>query len=166
MRHGKAPRALPKSLALQIMDEIQKQELFSRVEEQKKTQHIHTPYTETTGRQPDFEVCYELDPDPELGTIKPMQGMRTDFLYKGDRPNIEGIHMIWPEILNSEGKIITDKQEKIPDKGNALMWILAHESRVGTHRKRLNVGTKGYWVVGSKKNRKSNGNKNTWAVLK
>ncbi len=133
------------------MDDKQLKELFARVEEQKKTQHIHTPYTEASGKQPDFEVKYELIHDPELDKMKPTQGIRTDFLYEGDNPAIEGIHMIWPEVLNSEGEVITEKSNKIPEKGNALMWILMHESRLKIHRKRLKIGTEGYWVVGSKK---------------
>ncbi|MBE9527158.1 MAG: hypothetical protein IME94_09320 [Proteobacteria bacterium] len=133
------------------MDEKQKKELFDRVKEQEKTAHIHVPQQEATGNLPDFEVSYELDPDPELEEVIPCQGMRTDFLYDGDDPKVDGIHMIWPEFLDSDGDVITNKNEEISKKGKALMWILIPESRDKVHRHRIKEGEKGYWVFGSKK---------------
>ena len=132
------------------MDEEQKKELFARAKEQEKTRHIHIPYEEARGRLPDFEVEYELDPDPELEMVIPYQGMRTDFLYEDDDPKLEGINMIWPELLNEAGEIIKNKKEPIKVKGRATMWICFDESRP-KHQEKLKVGTKGYWVIGSKK---------------
>ncbi|MDP5192147.1 hypothetical protein, partial [Rheinheimera baltica] len=60
----------------------------------------HTPYEERTKRQPDFIVEYEINLAEEIKSAKPGQGMRVDFLYDGDDPQIEGVHMIWPEILD------------------------------------------------------------------
>ncbi|OUS03263.1 hypothetical protein A9Q81_07710 [Gammaproteobacteria bacterium 42_54_T18] len=111
---------------------------------------MHNPYSEHFGRLPDFEVEYEFSVDPELKDVVPCQGMRTDFLYDGDDPQIEGINMIWPELLDGNGDVILDKRILPASKGTATMWIGMHESRVSIHRNRIQLGTKGYWVFGSK----------------
>lgn len=132
------------------MDKKEIQELMKRVKRHEKTMKVHIPYAESTGRKADFEVEYVFDFDTELGDVKPSQGMRCDFLYEGDDAKIDGIHMILPELLDREGDIITDKAI-IPDKsGKATMWILSSEGRKDIHKKRLKVGVKGRWVVGSK----------------
>ena len=77
--------------------------------------------------------------------------MRSDFLYEGDDPQIDGIHMIWPEFLDKESKVILDKNCKPEAEGLALMWIASNESRQKFHIHRIEVGVKGYWVVGSNK---------------
>lgn len=133
------------------MEKHEIEDLLKRAKDLEKSQHIHKPYAESTGMLPDFEVEYELDIDPELSSVKPCQGMRCDFLYEGDDPATNGIHMIWPEILNDEGGVILDKRIAIPHSGRATMWIGQHESRVTVHRNRIRVGVKGYWVIGSKK---------------
>jgi hypothetical protein len=132
------------------MNKKQIEELKKRVKAQKESMHIHTPYFEKTGRLPDFEVEYEFDIDPELGLIKPAQGMRCDFLYEGDDPSIDGIHMIWPELLDQDGNVILDKNIEPPKLGKATMWIGIPETKEKIHRARIKVGTKGYWVIGSK----------------
>jgi len=67
----------------------------------------HTPYQERLKRIPDFVVEYELDLCEELKEAKPGQGMRVDFLYSGDDPQVEGVHKIWPELLDENGAHIT-----------------------------------------------------------
>lgn len=90
----------------------------------------HQPYQERLHREPDFVVEYEIDLCKELKDAKPGQGMRTDFLYEGDDPVVDGIHMIWPEILNEEGKFIMDLTPgAIPTKGKANMWVLNEMQR-------------------------------------
>ncbi|MDP5191978.1 hypothetical protein, partial [Rheinheimera baltica] len=75
---------------------------------------------------------------------------RVDFLYDGDDPQIEGVHMIWPEILDENGKVIPDTTPgNIPPKGYANMWVLSDERRE-YHRKRLKIGTKGTWWRGGR----------------
>lgn len=133
------------------MDKKQIEELFRTVKEQESTRHIHVPYQERMGGLPDFEVSYKLTIDPELEGIKPGQGMRSDFLYDGDDPSSDGIHIIWPEFLDNNGEVIRNKNINPAEEGRALMWILSPESREKIHRDRIKVGTKGYWVVGSKK---------------
>lgn len=134
-----------------IMDNNDFDELMKRVKARESTINIHEPYSKVSGRKPDFEVEYELDIDPALEEVRPGQGMRCDFLYEGDNPVTDGIHMIWPEFLDQDGNVITDKAVVLGLKGKATMWIGMHESRVKTHQSRIKVGTKGFWVIGSKK---------------
>ena len=133
------------------MDDKQIEELKRRVRDQEQLRSIHRPYSETTGMLPDFEVKYQFDIDPELSSVKPAQGMRCDFLYEGDDPSADGIHMIWPELLTENGKIILDKKITPSPSGRATMWIGSNEARQKIHRNRISVGTKGYWVIGSKR---------------
>jgi hypothetical protein len=109
----------------------------------------HSPYQNRLKRNPDFIVEYEFDPCDELKSSKPGQGMRVDFLYEGDNPSIEGVHMIWPELLDGVGEVIKDKTPgKIATCGKANMWVV-DESRRPYHANRLKIATKGYWVRGS-----------------
>ncbi|MEQ3515731.1 hypothetical protein ABMY35_20625 [Pseudoalteromonas sp. BZB3] len=109
---------------------------------------MHSPYEDVQNRQPDFIVEYEIDLCNELKNAKPHQGMRTDFLYHGDDPQADGIYMIWPELLDENGQVIEDTTPgNAPYKGTANMWILSDEMR-DFHRKRIKVGTRGYWVRG------------------
>ncbi|GGZ96579.1 hypothetical protein GCM10008090_01020 [Arenicella chitinivorans] len=110
----------------------------------------HIPYEERTKRQPDFIVEYEVDLAEEIKNAKPGQGMRVDFLYDGDDPQVEGVHMIWPEILDESGRVITDTTlGNIPKKGYANMWVLSDERRI-YHHERLKVGTKATWWRGGR----------------
>ncbi|MFC3203333.1 hypothetical protein ACFOEW_16115 [Alteromonas oceani] len=96
----------------------------------------------------DFIVEYESDLCEELKDAKLHQGMKTDFLYDGDDPLVDGISMIWPELLDSNGHIIEDRTPgTAPTKGIAIMWIVREETK-SYHAKRIKVGTKGYWVRG------------------
>src|SRR5690606_35494357 len=125
------------------------EKLKERVKRAEETRHIHIPYSETSGRKPDFEVDYVLDIHPELHSVKLGQGMRCDFLYEEDDPKADGIYMIWPELLDENCKIILDKRIAPAQSGKSTMWIGMHETREKIHRNRIKVGTKGYWVVGS-----------------
>ena len=110
---------------------------------------LHTPYQKRLKRSPDFIVEYVIAPEKELGGGKPTQGMRLDFLYSGDDPAVDGIHMIWPEILNEKGEVLLDTTPGIVSiKGKANMWVVDETFR-SNHSMRLKVGTKGYWVRGS-----------------
>ncbi|WP_445363628.1 hypothetical protein ACJJIQ_02695 [Microbulbifer sp. ANSA003] len=111
---------------------------------------VHIPYEERSGRNPDFVVKYKIDLSEENKNAKPGQGMRVDFLYNGDDPQVEGIHMIWPEILDEDGRVIRDTTPgNIPNEGFANMWIL-NEERREHHHKRLKIGTKGTWWRGGR----------------
>lgn len=109
---------------------------------------MHSRYEDDQNRQPDFVVEYEIELCDEIKNAKPHQGMRTDFLYDGDDPQLDGVYMIWPELLDENGQVVEDQTPgSAPHKGRANMWILSEEMRE-FHRKRIKVGTKGYWVLG------------------
>ena len=109
---------------------------------------MHSSRENDLNPQPDFVVEYEMDLCDELKNAKPHQGMRINFLYEGDDPQIDGIHMIWPELLDENGLAIRDAiPGSAPVKGQATMWIVSEDMRE-YHRKRLKVGAKGYWVSG------------------
>jgi len=110
----------------------------------------HIPYGKDNDRGPDFIVEYEIDLAEEIKDAKPGQGMRVDFLYEGDDPQVEGIHMIWPEILDEQGHVLLDNTPGIINKkGFANMWILS-EDRREYHRNRIKIGTKGTWWRGGR----------------
>ena len=110
----------------------------------------HIPYEKRSGRRPDFIVEYEIDLAEAIKNAKPNQGMRVDFLYEGDDPQVDGVHMIWPEILDETGSVITDTTPgNIPKKGYANMWVIS-EDRREYHHKRLKVGIKGNWWRGGR----------------
>lgn len=111
----------------------------------------HKPYQERLNREPDFVVEYVLDLCDELKDAKPSQGMRVDFLYDGDDPQKEGVHMIWPELLDELGNVVIDTTPgNMSKQGKANMWVV-DETRRPIHAKRIKVGTQGYWVRGSMK---------------
>ena len=49
---------------------------------------MHSRYEDDQNRQPDFVVEYEIELCDEIKNAKPHQGMRTDFLYDGDDPQL------------------------------------------------------------------------------
>lgn len=110
----------------------------------------HTPYEVRSGRKADFIVKYEIDLAEEIKSAKPNQGMRVDFLYDGDDPSVDGVHMIWPEILDESGKVIRDTTPgNISLKGYANMWVVDDDRRE-YHHQRITVGTKGTWWRGGR----------------
>lgn len=110
----------------------------------------HTPYQERLKRGPDFVVEYEIDLCGDLKDAKPDQGMRVDFLYEGDNPQVEGVHMIWPELLDENGDVILDTTPgDIAKRGKANMWVV-DEARRPYHAGRIKIGTKGTWWRGGR----------------
>lgn len=107
----------------------------------------HIPYSERSGRQPDFIVEYDIIND-QIG--RPTQGMRLDFMYEEDKllmPN-PPIYMIWPEILDEHGQVFLDNTVGgIPYHGRANMWIVNDDMR-HFHAQRLQIGTRGFWFRG------------------
>jgi hypothetical protein len=110
----------------------------------------HIPYELIRKRQCDFVVKYRFLTKEEGGrqTGVPFQGYRSDFMYFGDDPKKDGIFMIHPEFLDENDKVITEKLV-VPESGKALMWIF-NEDFIDYHRKRLTIGTKGYFMEGLK----------------
>ncbi len=58
--------------------------------------------------------------------------------------------MINPEFIN-ENEIPIAENIPIPLLGKSFMWVLDPEMRNEVHRKKMQVGTKGYFVEGSRK---------------
>ncbi len=99
----------------------------------------HVSYGQDPNRGPDFIVKYETDLAEEIKEAKPGQGMRVGFLYEGDNPAIEGVHMIWPEILDEQGHVVLDKTPgAINRKGYANMWVV-NEDRRSYHKTELRL---------------------------
>jgi hypothetical protein len=108
-------------------------------------------YSKRTGRVQDFDVHYRFL-FPDAGGLKslPGQGYRCDWSYDGDDIKATGIYMIWPEFESDDGSIIP-MGEYVLLEGTARMWIVNSEMRERVHRKRLFVGTKGFFMEGGRK---------------
>jgi len=106
-------------------------------------------YQQLRGEQADFVVKYRLLRPEEGGRKLTFQHLRCDFLYKGDDPTTDGIFMIHPEFLDSEGEPIQEDIE-VPLEGKASMWVLVPQMR-RFHRTRIKVGTRGHFVEGSRR---------------
>jgi len=70
-------------------------------------------------------------------------------LYDGDEAQRDGIWMIWPEFLDDQGQ--PWPEGPVPSEGVAHMFILNPANRVSVHRRRIQVGTKGFMVEGAKR---------------
>jgi hypothetical protein len=106
-------------------------------------------YKKELGLQPAFEVKYRFLTQAEGGRSAPLyQHIRWDFLYEGDNPQKDGVWMIWPEFLDQSGRFLPDGE--VPTSGQALMFIVVPES-TQNHKKRIALGTKGFFVEGSRK---------------
>jgi hypothetical protein len=106
-------------------------------------------YSETSGREPDFEVEYRFLSDVEGGRkTPPHQHTRWDYLYEGDSPSEDGIWMIWPEFISLDRKVLP--KGEVPLTGRALMFIVNREN-VSYHLTRISIGTKGAFVEGAQR---------------
>lgn len=107
-------------------------------------------YREQRGVEPDFRVRYRFLCEGEGGRQSlPFQHIRSDFLYDGDDPMADGIWCIWPEFVSAAGEVLPDDQ-RVPTEGLADMYILDEELRA-MHSKRLQLGTRAFFVEGPKK---------------
>ena len=107
-------------------------------------------YEEIREHRCDFVVSYLLYPPEDGGRILTYQHLRCDFMYEGDDPKTDGIYMIHPEFLGGDGKIV-EEQIQISLSGKALMWICIPEMRDEIHKHRVKVGTRGFFVEGTRK---------------
>ncbi len=111
-----------------------------------------TPYEILRKHPQDFDVNYKLYTQNEGGRrTLPLQGYRCDFSYDGDDIKKEGIYCIHPEFEDENGDILTDDTTPVNQCGTARMWILFNEMRQQVHKDRIKVGTKGYFMEGSRK---------------
>ncbi|RQO56970.1 hypothetical protein DBR47_16885 [Paucibacter sp. KBW04] len=107
-------------------------------------------YRDQRGTGPDFRVRYRFLSESEGGRkTLPFQHIRSDFLYEGDDPLVDGIWCIWPEFVSAAGAVFPDDQ-CVPAEGLADMYILNADMRT-EHAKRIQLGTKGYFVEGPRK---------------
>lgn len=110
------------------------------------------PYTEQRNHPQDFDIKYHFYSEQEGGRKSiPFQGYRCDFAYEGDDISKTGIFMIHPEFEDEYGNIILDENIPVNKSGTARMWILIPEMREKVHKERIKIGTKGYFMEGSKK---------------
>ena len=106
---------------------------------------LHTPYEDIFHRPCDFLVSYCIKSDEALKEVFPNQGMRCDFSF--DRGKT--VYMIYPEILDNEGNVILDKNQRIEDSGIAGMWIVLElEKYVKPLKNQLYIGQTAFWRIG------------------
>ena len=100
----------------------------------------------------DFRVKYRFFTKEEGGRESgaPYNNYRSDWLYEGDDVQKVGLSMVWPFFEDSNGDFIHD-EILVPMEGTARMFILVPESREKTHRNRIKLGVRGYFMEGSKK---------------
>jgi hypothetical protein len=102
---------------------------------------------------PDFEVSYRFLTPEEGGrqSSLPMQGYSCNWSYSDD--NVEKTGQQWeilPEFEN-ENREILPKSTSVLAKGYAKMYILNPNMRLQIHKKRIALGTRGFFVEGRKK---------------
>jgi hypothetical protein len=97
----------------------------------------------------DFEVEYRFLSTDEGGrrTGPPYQMYRSDWMYEGDDPRVNGIYMIWPIFLEENGEI-REPNTPVPIEGKAQMFIVDDEQRASIHAGRIHPGTRGYFMEG------------------
>lgn len=98
----------------------------------------------------DFEAEIAILSELEGGRkTPPLNGIRWDFLYDGDRAE-DSLYMIWPEFIDSKGDAIP---KDIPLAGTlqARMHILNREAAASIHKKRIQVGTAFFAMEGPHK---------------
>ncbi|MEH6396064.1 hypothetical protein [Pseudoalteromonas sp.] len=102
-------------------------------------------------RRYDFKVKYYFYTESEGGRkTLPFNGYRSDWFYDGDDLNIEGLSMIWPTFENKSGDIF-ENEINVQREGFARMTVVVPEIRKSIHQKRIKIGTKGFFMEGSKK---------------
>ena len=105
-------------------------------------------YTAQFGRPPDFRVTYRLYTAEEGGRKTPAyQGIRWDFRYE-DKAISTHTHMIWPEFLAPDGKVLPPGP--LPAFGQANMFCLTAGPQL-LHRQYIRPGVRGYFVEGSRR---------------
>lgn len=107
-------------------------------------------YAELRKQPEDFIVRYKLYPHSDGGRKVTYQHLRCDFSYEDEDPAVEGIYMIHPEFLDESGVPIA-ADVPVPLEGDASMWILVPKMRGKVHQEKITVGTKGYFMEGSRK---------------
>ncbi len=103
----------------------------------------HKPYDKQIGHSHDFEVEYRILTESEGGRkTLPYQGIRWDFWYEYNGKHKGQLFMIWPEFLDENGQVITQKNCPVPSSGKARMWIVNDALRK-YHQDKIRIGMKG-----------------------
>lgn len=63
----------------------------------------------------------------------------------------DGIYMIWPEFLRSDGSVMTEDDILVPGEGEAFMWILLFDRMRDYHKVRATVGRRCWFMEGTRK---------------
>lgn len=110
------------------------------------------PYEERSGHPQDFYVQYRFY-SPEVGGRQnfPAQGYRCDFAYQEDDIKETSIYMIHPEFEDNDRNVILDDKISVNQTGTARMWIVLPEMREEIHKHKIKLGTKGYFMEGSRR---------------
>jgi hypothetical protein len=103
----------------------------------------------------DFRIAYSFMPSKARIKNPPRQGYYPNWIYAEDYSEEEShltlshipTFMIVPIFVDEYG-LVYDKGELLPLEGYADMMILFDEMR-SEHRRRIRVGTKGYFVEGA-----------------
>lgn len=104
----------------------------------------HKPYNELLKHPHDFEVEYRILNESEGGRkTLPYQGIRWDFWYDYNGKHEKQLFMIWPEFLDENEKVITQKNTLVPPSGKARMWIV-NQSLRKYHQDKIKVGMNSY----------------------
>ena len=101
---------------------------------------------------PDIKVRYRFLSAEEGGgkLYVPFQGLKRDWAYVGDDINKTGIYMIWAEFEDGDGQPLP-VGSLVPLQGTARMYIASDELRQQINRKRIRIGTKGFFMEGARK---------------
>jgi hypothetical protein len=103
----------------------------------------HESYTGRLGHPHDFEVEYCILKESEGGRkTLPYQGIRWDFWYEYNGEHKNQLFMIWPEFLDENGQVITQKNSPVPSTGKARMWIVNDALRK-YHQDKIKIRMKG-----------------------
>jgi hypothetical protein len=63
----------------------------------------------------------------------------------------DGIYMIWPEFLRSDGTVMQEDETLVLREGQAFMWILLFDQMKEYHRARATVGRLCWFMEGTRK---------------
>lgn len=120
-----------------------------------------TPCQQVRKREYDFKVKYTFYLKEEVGFGRkqlPWQHYRCDFGYAEEVDTYTGLNgavngfrlfMIHPEFWGEDGLPILERRE-VNKEGIATMWVL-DENWIPYHKRRIKIGTKGYFMEGSTK---------------
>lgn len=110
----------------------------------------HKSYIERLQHPHDFEVEYRILTEIEGGRkTLPYQGIRWDLWYEHKEHDKDHLFIIWPEFIDENGKVITQREKPVQSEGKAKMWIINDKMRK-YHQDKIKVGMKCYAREGAR----------------